>query len=72
MSGHLLLAAGAVAVSALVMLARRLPGHFEPESDLRPSDAEAYGMVDEHRQFRLGFIAREPGTLDPREHLGCR
>jgi len=59
-------------VAALVVLAGRLPGHFEPDGDLWPPDAQADGMVDEHREFRLGFVASESGTLDPREHLGCR
>jgi len=71
-SSHLLPVACAVAVSALVVLAGRLPGHFEPDGDLWPPDAQADGMVDEHREFRLGFVASESGTLDPREHLGCR
>ena len=71
-SGHPILAAGAAAVSALVVLPGRLPGHFEPYGDLWPPDAQAYGMVDEHREFRLGLVASEPGTLDLRKHLRCR
>jgi hypothetical protein len=71
-SGHPLLAADAVAVSTLVVLAGRLPGHFEPDGDLWPPDSQADGMVDEHREFRLGFVPSEPGTLDPCKYLGCR
>jgi hypothetical protein len=71
-SGYAVLMAGAVAVATLVVLACRLPRYPEPDGDLWPPDAQINGMVDEHREFRLGFVAREPGTLDPREHLGCR
>jgi hypothetical protein len=59
-------------VSALVVLAGRLPGDSELEGDLWPPDAQADGMVDEHCEFGLGFVPCQPGTLDPREHLGCR
>jgi hypothetical protein len=51
-SGHPILAAGTVAVSALIVLAGCLPGHFKPEGDLWPPDAQADGMLDEHREFR--------------------
>jgi hypothetical protein len=71
-SGHAVLTAGAVAVATLVVLAGRLPGHPEPDGDLWPPDAQIDGMVDEHREFCLCLVPREPGTLDPREHLGCR
>ena len=42
------LMAGAVAMAALVVLARSLPGNSEPGGDFRPSDAEAYGVVNQH------------------------
>ena len=71
-SGHPILLAGTVAVSALIVLAGCLPSHFKPEGDLWPSGAQADSMVDEHREFGICLVPREPGTLDPREHLGCR
>jgi len=71
-SGHPILAAGAVAVSALVVLAGCLPGHFEPEGDLWPPDAQTDGMVDEHCELGVGFVSRQASPLDPREHLGRR
>ncbi len=49
-AGHLILMAGAVAMAALVVLAGRLPGHAEPGGDLRPPDAQADTVVDEHRE----------------------
>ena len=71
-SGHAVLMAGVVAVAALVVLACRLPGDSEPGGDLWPPDAQIDGMVDEHREFRLCLVPREPGVLDLLEHLGCR
>jgi hypothetical protein len=52
-------------MAALVMLAGRLPGHTQPEGDLRPSDAQGDSMVDQHREFGLGFQLYGPGALDP-------
>ena len=63
---------GDVAMAALVALAGRLPGHPEPDGDLRPPDALIDGMVDERREFRLCLVPREPGVLDLLKHLGCR
>jgi len=71
-SGHAVLMAGAVAVAALVVLACRLPGDLESGGDLWPSDALIDGMVDERREFRLGFVPHVPGMLDLIKHLGCR
>ncbi len=60
---------GAVAVATLVMLAGRLPGHAEPSGDLRPSDAQADGMVDQDREFGLCLFLREPSALDLLQYL---
>ena len=60
----------AVTMSALVVLSSCLPGHGKPSGDLRPSDAQADGMVDQHREFRLCLVSRETGMLDPLEYLG--
>ena len=70
-SGHAILAAGALTVSALVVLAGRLPGDPEPGGNLRPPDAQIDGMVYEHREFRLCLVPRVPGVLDLLKHLGC-
>ena len=61
----------AIAVAALVVLAGRLPGHPESGRDLWPSDAQIDGLVDEHREFRLCLVSREPGVLDLLKHLRC-
>ena len=45
--------ANPIAVAALVVLAGRLPGHTEPDSNFWPPDAQADGVVDEHRELRL-------------------
>jgi hypothetical protein len=47
-SGHAIPAAATVSVAALVVLARRLPGNSEPGGDLRPPDAQADGVVNQH------------------------
>jgi len=44
-SGHLMLAAGAVAMPTQVVLAGRLPGHPKPGGDIRPPDAHAHRLV---------------------------
>ena len=44
-SGHATLPHGAVTVAALVVLAGCLPGHAELGGNLRPSDAQVYGLV---------------------------
>jgi hypothetical protein len=69
-SDHPIVTAGVVAVAALVMLAGRLSGHAKPGSDLRPSDAQADGVIDQNREFRLRLLLRNPGARDPLQHLG--
>ena len=56
-------------MATLVVLAGRLPGHAQPGGDLRPSDAQADGLVDQYREFGLGFLLHGPGALDPLKHL---
>ena len=51
----------AVAVAALIVLAGCLPGHVKLGGDLRPSDAEADGMIDQYRKLRLCPPAAQPG-----------
>ena len=63
---------GAVAVTALIVLASCLPGHAKLDGDLRPSDAEADGVVDERRKLRLCLLLRNPGSPDPFQHLRTR
>ena len=58
-----------VAVAALIVLAGRLPGHAELSGDLRPSDPEANGVVDQRCKLRLCLLLRNPGVLDPRQDL---
>ncbi len=50
------MAAGALTVAALVLLAGRLPGHAKLGGDLRPPDAQVYGMIDQRCEFRLGLL----------------
>jgi len=71
-SGHRIRAAGSASVTALVVLACRLPGDPESGGDLWPSDALIDGMVDERREFRLGFVPHVPGVVDLLKDLGCR
>jgi hypothetical protein len=59
-------------MAAPVMLTGRLPGHTQPGGDLWPPDAQVDGVVDEHREFRLCRLPREPGAPDPLQHLGWR
>jgi hypothetical protein len=61
--------AGIVAVAALVVLACRLPAHAEPIRDLRPADAQADSVVDEHGQFTLRFLLCNVDTSDPLQDL---
>ena len=63
-SGHAVLIDGTIAVAALVALAGRLPCHPESGRDLWPPDAQIDSMVDEHLEFRLCLVPREPGVLD--------
>jgi hypothetical protein len=69
-SCHLIPTANPIAVAALVVLAGRLPGHAEPGGDFWPPDAQADGVVDEHRELRRCRLPREPDALDPLQHLG--
>jgi hypothetical protein len=62
--------AGALGMSALVPLARALPGHAKLRSDLRPADALADSSLDEHRQFFLGFVSLDARLPDPLKQLG--
>ncbi len=62
--------AAVIAVATLVVLAGRLPGHAKMVGDLRPSDAQAHRVVDQHCEFRLCCFPREPCALDLPEHLG--
>jgi hypothetical protein len=71
-SGHLIPTANPIAVATLVVLAGRLPGHAEPGRDFWPPDAQADGVVDEHRELGLCRIPREPEAFDPLQHLGRR
>jgi hypothetical protein len=67
--GGSVLTGSAVAVAALVVLAGRLSGHAQSGGDLRPSDAQADSVVDQDRKFRLCFLLRGLGILDPLKHL---
>jgi len=62
----------AVLVAALIVLAGCLPGHAKLGGDLRPSDAEADGVVDQRRKLSLCRLLRNPGAPDPLQHLGTR
>jgi hypothetical protein len=64
------MAAGALTVAALVVLAGRLPAHAELGGDLRPSDAQVYGLVDQRSEFRLGLLLCDSGVPDLLKHLG--
>ena len=64
------MAAGALTVAALVLLAGRLPGHAKLGGDLRPPDAQVYGMIDQRCEFRLGLLLYGSGVPDLLEHPG--
>ncbi len=68
------MAAGVAAVATLVVLAGRLPGHAKPGGDLRPPDAQVYGLVDQGCEFRLDLLLRDSGAPDLLKHPGgnCR
>ena len=61
----MVLAVGAVIVpvAALVVLAGRLPAHFQAGGDLRPPDAQRDSVVDQGRRLRLGFLPHDAGAL---------
>lgn len=71
-SGYAVLMAGVLAVAALVVLPRRLPGDPEPGGDLWPPDALIDGIVDQRREFRFCLVPHVPGVFDVLKHLGCR
>ena len=64
------LTAGAVSVSALVVLTGCLPGNSEAGSDLRPSNAQADRLIDQRCEFGLCLVPAESGVFDPLQHLG--
>jgi hypothetical protein len=68
-SGHVILTAGAVAVSALVMLAGRLPADTQAPGDVRPPDLQADCVVDQKRQLGVQFVPLQPGPADPLQRL---
>lgn len=51
------------------MLAGGLPAHIELSRDLRPADAQADSMVDEHGQLGLRLLLRGSDTSDPLQDL---
>ena len=63
---------GAIPVPALIMLAGRLSGHAELGGDLRPSDAEFDGVVNQCREFGLCLLLCNAGALDTFQHLQWR
>jgi hypothetical protein len=69
-SGRSIPTAGIIAVAALVVLACRLPAHAEPVRNLRPADAQADRVIDEHGQLSLRFLMRHPDTSYPLYDLG--
>lgn len=60
---------GSGAVTALVVLAGRLPAHAEPGGNVGPADAQADGVLDKHREFRICRLLRGPDAPDPFQHL---
>ncbi len=64
--------AASVAVTALVVLAGRLPRHAKLGSDLRPSEAQMNCVVDQHRELRVCFLLGNPDAPDPLQHLAWR
>lgn len=69
-SGHATLAASPITMTALVVLAGRLPGYAHLGGDLRPPNAQVHGLVDQCCEFRIDLQLRGPGALDLVEHLG--
>jgi hypothetical protein len=69
-SGHLTVRP--VAVSALVVLARCLPGNSEPDGDFRPPDAQTDRVVDQRCQFCFRLVPCHSGALDPLKYLDGR
>jgi hypothetical protein len=52
-------------MTTLVVLAGRLPGHAQPGGDLRPPDAEADSLVNEHCEFCLCLPLCISSALNP-------
>jgi hypothetical protein len=62
-------------MAALEVLAGGLPTHAQSACDLRPSDAEADGVLHERRQLGLRLLLHDPDARDSlqqllRGHLG--
>ncbi len=70
-SGHTTLTAGAVAVavSALVVLAGRLPADAQAPGDDRPSDPQTDRVVDQQGQLGVQLISLQLCPADPFQHL---
>ena len=51
-------------MAALVVLSGRLSGHTQPGGDLRPTDAQTDGLVDQLRECGFCPQLRNPGALD--------
>jgi len=62
-SSDAIMAAGVAAVAALVLLAGRLPGHAKPGGDLRPPDAQVYGLVDQAASSASTFCCATRASL---------
>jgi hypothetical protein len=56
-------------VPPLVLLTGSLPCQPYALCDLRPCDAESYGMVDEHAQFGIELVALESCQAYTLQHL---
>jgi hypothetical protein len=59
-------------MTALVVLAGRLPRHTQPGGDLGPPDAQTYSPVHQLRECCFCPPLCNPGALDPLQHLGGR
>jgi RNA-directed DNA polymerase len=70
-SGHAILTAGAGAMSALVMLAGRLPADTQALGNVRPPDPQVDRVVDQQRQLGVQLVALQPCPADPLQHLRC-
>ena len=62
----------AATMTALIVLAGRLPGHTQPGCNLWPPDAQANSLVNQLRQRRFCFPLCNPGALDLLQHLDGR
>jgi hypothetical protein len=64
-SGHAILTAGPVAMSALVVLAGRLPADTQAPGDVGPPDPQADCVVDQQCQLGVQFVPLQPCPADP-------